>query len=360
MFKRIFLVVLMLILVLLVVFKLPPYLQPERQEHLMVSGRVEADEVRLSSEIGGRLKEVYISEGMEVGRGDVVALIDDELLQSKRRELLYAIEELKERIASAKIDMEHLKDEVAHKIEEARNSLATAKARLRQADARRLQAEREYRRYSGLFEKGVITREKFESVGLTYRVSIEEFNAAREAVSTAEVSLKRAEGSKDLINAKEKEVRSMERSLDVLRERLKQVEINIGYTKVRAPSDGVIMKRVAEPGEIIPSGGVIGILIRPRDVYVKTFVPERYIGMISLDMNVEVITDAYRQRPVHGYICYISDRSEFTPREVQSYEERVKQVFAVKVCIRGGEGAYKILKKGMPVDVIFPVSVGTS
>jgi HlyD family secretion protein len=356
MLKRILLALLIGVLILFAIFKLPSYLQPKRQGHLMVSGRVEADEVRLSSEIGGRLKEVYISEGMKVRKGDVVAVIDDEILQSKKRELLHTIEELEERTASAEINIRYLKSETSHKIEEAENALSVARARLRQADVRRLRAEREYRRYSNLFEKGAVSRDEFESVELAYRLSIEEYNTALEGVKTAEVSLKRARSSEDVINAKVRELRSMERSLDVIRERLRQIEINIGYTKVKAPSDGVILRRIAEPGEIVPSGGVIGILIKPEDVYVKTFVPERYIGMISLDMEVEVVTDAYRDRPVHGYICYISDRSEFTPKEVQSYEERVKQVFAVKVCLKGDEEAYKILKKGMPVDVIFPVS----
>jgi HlyD family secretion protein len=353
--KKILLCLIIVLLILLAIFKLPSYLQPQKQDHLTVSGRVEADEIRLSSEIKGRLREVNIYDGMSVKKGDIVAVIDDEELQSRRKELMHAIEELKERIASAEINIGYLKRETGHKIEEAENALIIAKARLRQVEARRLRAENEYRRYSNLLGKGVVSKDKFESVELAYKVSLEEFNTAFEGVKTAELSLKRAKNSRSIIDAKQKEIDSMKSSLNAMRERLRQVDINIEHTRVKAPSEGVILRKIAEQGEIILPGSVIGILINPENIYVKSFVPESYIGKISLNMEVDVISDAYRDRPVNGYICYISDRAEFTPKEVQSYEERVKQVFAVKICFKD-KGGYGILKKGMPVDVIFPVS----
>jgi HlyD family secretion protein len=107
-------------------------------------------------------------------------------------------------------------------------------------------------------------------------------------------------------------------------------------------------------------GGVVAVMINPEDLHVKTYVPEKYIGRLRMKMQAGVVTDAYPGQPVTGYICYISDRAEFTPKEVQSYEERVKEVFAVKVCFSGKDGSapggkayYDLLKKGMPVDVRF-------
>jgi membrane fusion protein YbhG len=109
-------------------------------------------------------------------------------------------------------------------------------------------------------------------------------------------------------------------------------------------------------------GGVVGVMINPEDIHVKTYIPEKYIGRIQMDMKAEVFTDAYPNRPFKGYVCYISDKAEFTPKEVQSYEERVKQVFASKICFTKGDGSadkgktyIEVLKKGMPVDVRFDV-----
>jgi len=356
MIKKILLPAMAVILGVLAIFKLPSYLQSQKLNRLVVSGRVEADEVRVSSEIAGRIMEMFIHDGKRVKKGDIIAVIDDERLQSKRKELLYGLEELKERIASAKINIEYLRKKTGHKIEEAKSAIATARAMLRQAESKKLRAENEYRRYSSLLGKGVISPDEFESVELAYRVSIEELNTAKQALKNAEISIKRAEDSKRVIEAEEREVAALERSLDVMKERIRQVDIEIEHTRLKAPSDGVILRKIAEQGEIILPGGVIGILINPENIYVKSFVPESYIGKIGLKMRVEVVSDAYRDRPVHGYICYISDRAEFTPKEVQSYEERVKQVFAVKICFKGEDKeVYEILKKGMPVDVIFPV-----
>ncbi len=361
MLKKASLIVIVLLVLIFAIVKLPSYIHPQKEDYLIVSGRVEADEVRLSTQIQGKLKELYIDDGASVKEGDIIALIDDEELQSKRRELIHSIEELEERIAAAEISLEYMKKDINRNINEAEKMLSIARARLRQAEAKKAKAENEYKRYLSLLMEELISRDEFESIELAYKVALEDINTATEDVERAEISLVRAKDSKSLIDVEEKELASLNRSLDGLKERLTQIEINIGYTKITAPSEGIILKKVAEAGEIIPRGGVLGILINPERVYVKTFVPERYIGMVTLNMETEVISDAYRDRAIYGYICHIADRAEFTPKEVQSYEERVKQVFAVKVCFeKGDKEVYKILKKGMPVDVRFQVKSAQS
>ena len=106
----------------------------------------------------------------------------------------------------------------------------------------------------------------------------------------------------------------------------------------------------------------MGIMINPADIHVRTYIPEKFIGSINMNMQADVFADSYPGKPIRGHVCYISDKSEFTPKEVQSYEERVKQVFAVKVCFEPKDGSsdkgktyQNILKKGMPVDVKFAV-----
>ena len=328
--------------------------------HLVVSGRVEADETQLSPMIAGRLSKVLVDDGVKVKKGDTVALIEDDELRSKEREISKKIEEAVDNVSAAEFDLSYTTRNVSHGIDEGRKALSIAEARLRQAEARRDNAEKELARYSHLREKEAISEERFDNTKLAAELTREEVNTASQEVGRARVSLAKAEDSKELVKAKEKQLLALRKSLNQLKETLNQVEINIGYTRVVAPEDGVVLRKVSEPGEVLPAGGIVGVMIDPADIYVKTYIPEKYLAMVRLNMQAEIFADAYPKRPVTGYICYISDRAEFTPKEVQSYEERVKEVFAVKVCFSGqgvpstGEKAYyDILKKGMPVDVKF-------
>jgi len=362
--RRVVIVIIVLLLIAITVYEILLH-SKSADNVLTVSGRVEANETDLSARIPGRLTKVLIDDGVKVRKGDAIALIEDEELKSKRREIGKRIEELEENIRAAEFTLVYTTNNVRHGIDEAQKSLSVAGARLRQAEAKRENAEKELTRYSRLREKEAISEEKLDNTKLAYKVAVEEVNTAREEVEKAKVSLSRAEDSGELVKAKEKELLALRKALGQLREALDQVNINIGYAQVLAPVNGVILRKVAEPGEVLPLGGTVGVMINPDDIYVKTYVPEKNIGMLRMNMRAEIVTDAYPGRPVSGYICYISDRAEFTPKEIQSYEERVKQVFAVKICFSEKEGAvsggntyYEILKKGMPVDVRFAFEGG--
>jgi HlyD family secretion protein len=333
-----------------------------KNPYLTVSGRVEADEIELAARVPGRLERVFIEDGTTINKNDTVAVIDDRELQSKRREVLDKIKELNEKIHAAELDLDYTSDNIDHSIDEAGKTLAVANTRLRQAEVKKENDEREFKRYSNLIEKDVISKQRYDSAKLAYELSQEEVNVALKEVEKAKLLLIKTEDLKMLKRAKEKELLALRRSASQLKEVLHQAEINIGYTVVNAPLDGIILKKVSEPGEIITLGGVIGVMIDPADVYIKTYVPEKYIGMININMQANIFTDAYPDKPFSGNVCYISDKAEFTPKEVQSYEERVKQVFAVKICFpqKGssslkGKATYEIFKKGMPVDVRFDI-----
>ncbi len=328
-------------------------------EYLIVSGRVEAEEIEISARIPGKLEYVNIKDGSNIKKNDIIAQIDNSELQSKHKQIIEAIAELKEKIKAAEFDLDYTQKNIQNSIEEAKKGLLIAKARLKQAEAKKENAEMELKRYKNLLEKEVISKEKFDNVKLSYALTQEEVTVAQKEVERADVSLKKAEEAEKLVMAKERELIALKRSLNQLRQTLEQIKINIDYSKITAPSDGVILKKTAEPGEVLLQGSVIGIMINPEDIYVKTYVPEIYIGKIHINMKVDVFSDAYPDHPFKGLICYISDRAEFTPKEVQSYEERIKQVFEVKICFSEksskGKAYHEVFKKGMPVDVIFPV-----
>jgi HlyD family secretion protein len=360
--KKIIFLVIFVVVLAIFFYKIIPYFKAQ-DTSLTVSGRVEADEIELASRISGKIERVLVEDGMKVKKGDTIAQIEDADLQSKRRQTMSRIEEVKEKIMAAALDLEYTDKNVEHSIDESKKALSVAEARLKQAEAKKENAEKELKRYSSLLDKEVISQEHYDNVKLAHRLAQEEAVVALKEVERANVSLMKAEDARKLIRAKDKELLALKKSLSQLDETLEQVDIHIGYTVVTSPSDGIILRKVAEPGEVLLQGSVIGVMIIPEDTYVRTYVPEKYIGRMHIGMDAEVVSDAYPARPITGSICYISDRAEFTPKEVQSYEERVKQVFAVKICFSNKTGStgeqkayYDVLKKGMPVDVRFPIS----
>lgn len=347
--RGIFFAVLVVSAVTVVVLYTSGVFRGRHEKGIVISGRVEADEIVLSPRIPGRLTDVLISDGMEVRKGQLIARLD-------QRELATLVEQLKGRIGSlrAKLKAEqravhYLRDKIEKGINRAKAALEIARLRHSQARARFERQKSRYERYSSLSRKGVFPKDRLEDIKLAYRLAEDELRASEEMLRKAEIGLQEAEVEKQRIDIKLHSINSIKSELRSLQERLKQAQIKLGYTEVRAPAHGVVLRKVSEPGEVIGAGGVIGVMIVPESIYVKTYLPERFLGRVRVGTEVRVITDAYPEQPVKGRVCYISDRAEFTPKEVQSKTERVKQVFATKVCF--DRDVSKVLKKGMPVDV---------
>lgn len=347
------LIILTFILIATIIF-LENY-KKEETGVLIISGRVEADEVMLASEIPGRLIKINIDDGVSVKKNDIVALLDSRELQANKEEILKKIKSHSAKIKAAKTNLEHLKRQVEHQIEQARKLLSIAESRKSQIEKDLILKRQKYKRYSELFAKGVIPKDRFEEIELAYRTAMDELKVAQAELESARTSVKNAIDSRLKIKASEDEIKALKASLDAIKETLRFIEVRLSHTVIRSPVDGIVLKKTAEIGEVLTPGGVVGIVVDPESIYVKTYLPEPYLGRIKLNDRVEVITDSFPERSIEGYICFISDKAEFTPREVQSREERVKQVFETKVCF-DKEKPIEILKKGMPVDVRIPVN----
>ena len=342
-----------IIVLLLGIVATTEHLKRSDDRTLTINGRAEADEIILSPRIPGRLKDVFIRDGMEVRKGERVATLFDREIRAGRDEIKNRLDAFKARIKAEKENLGYLKKKVHEDISVAQRTLIISRARKKQAEAKRDREELRYRRYETLLRRGVIPRDRFDSVTLSYNLALEEFQIATEEVKRAETILAKTRLSRLLVRAKEHGIEGMMASLDALGKSLARMEIQLSYTEVTVPQDGVVLRKVSEPGEFLNAGGVIGVMIDPDTLHIKTYLPEPYLGKVSLGTQVDVITDTYPERPIRGLICYISDEAEFTPKEVQSKVERVKEVFAMKVCFGEDNGeAYKILKKGMPVDVV--------
>ena len=172
-------------------------------------------------------------------------------------------------------------------------------------------AAKNYKRFEELFGKGVVTEKERDSVKLTY-----------------EITKSRLTESESVLN---------------------QASIQLGYTKLRSPMDGIVTSRNIEPGETVNAGREVITVSDLSRVDLKIFVDETQIGKVKPNQKVEVKVDTYPDKSYTGYVSFISSEGEFTPKIIQTKKERVKLVYLVKVSIVNPSFE---LKAGMPADAL--------
>ncbi len=137
-----------------------------------------------------------------------------------------------------------------------------------------------------------------------------------------------------------------------MRGRLKEIEANLRETVVRAPEPALIEVLAVRPGDLLTPNQPVARVLRTEDLWVKIYVPETDLGKVRLNDTCEVLLDSYPHRRFPGTVEYVASASEFTPRNVQSIDERRHQVFALKVRVPNPEG---IFKSGLAAEVFLPL-----
>jgi HlyD family secretion protein len=180
--------------------------------------------------------------------------------------------------------------------------------------------------------------------------------AARAQVAQAQAALRGAEAAAGLITQRAREVEAARAAADQARAVLRLAKTTLAHATVRAPIGGVVVSRSVEVGDLVAVGSPIVTIADLSRVYLRIFVAETDLGLVKLGQPVEVRIDAFPGRVFPGMVEEISNRAEFTPGNVQTKEERVKLVFAVRVALDNPDG---LLKPGLPADAVILVSPST-
>ncbi|NOZ79288.1 MAG: HlyD family efflux transporter periplasmic adaptor subunit [Acidobacteria bacterium] len=288
------------------------------------SGHIEATEVRLAATVGGRLLDAPLREGDPVHAGEVVARLDT---TDARLELARAHAEAE--VADARLRL-LLKGTRLEDLDRAEQRLAQAQAEL---DA----ATRDYHRLEGLARKGTATAKARDDAG------------TRRDVAKRQVLALRAELAKLTAGPRREEIDIARAQRAAARAVVAEVQQRITDATVFAPRDGVITTRVAEPGEVLPPGAPIAVLTDLAHPWLNVYVDEPSLSRIHLGDIVEVRVDG-QSKTFRGRVSFVSPVAEFTPKNVQTPEERAKLVFKVKVALDNPNGVFK---PGMPADAYF-------
>ena len=299
---------------------------------LTASGTVEATEAHLGFQAAGRIRDIRAEEGDSVGAGDTLAALD-------RRELLARREAAGAEIEAARAALREL--ETGTRPQE----LEQARSAVRAAEQQREDARRDFERTRTLYDGGAASREALDRAETRLEVATAELEQARERLSLAE------EGPRqERIEARRARLRGARASLQ-------SVEARLDNMVVTAPYAGLVTVRHREPGESTPPGAAVFTLMDPTDRWVRIYVREDRIGAVSPGQEATITSDTYRDRSYGGRVTFIASEAEFTPKNVQTQEERVKLVYAVKVRITGDPD--RVLKPGMPADVEIRLGAGS-
>ncbi len=295
------------------------------------SGTVEATESRLGFDTGGQLAAVVPREGDRVEAGEVVARLSDEEAEAHRAQAAAAVSTAEAHLAE--LEAGSRPEEVA----EARAAAAAAEEQL--ADA-----GRDVERAETLYAGGAASREAYDKAQTGREVAAQRLAQARQRLRLVERG-PRAE-----------QVAAARAQLAQARAGLAEAETRVAHRTLSAPSPGVVTVRHHEPGEVVAPGSPVLTLMDPDDRWVRIYVPEDRVGAVSLGMPATITTDTFPGKSYGGEVAYIASEAEFTPKNVQTQEERVRLVYAVKVRVTGDPG--QELKPGMPADVVLGAPAG--
>ncbi|MEW6143524.1 MAG: efflux RND transporter periplasmic adaptor subunit [Thermodesulfobacteriota bacterium] len=294
---------------------------------LEANGQVRGIEITISSNIPGRLDKVPINEGQQVKKDDLIAEISSEEIQAR-------IEQ-----ANAQVEIYKKQQDVAfHSVHEAKAALQRVESTITEVESRLNLASSDYERSSQLADKGIISRRQLEEAETQFKSAQANVDAAIEAKEEAIASIERAEASQEVIVSQ----------LASAVAQLKEINATFEDTKIYAPSDGTVINKLVEQGELVVQGTPIAVIIDLSDIYVRVYIPQIDIGKIRIGNPARIYADSFPDRFFGGRVTEVSQEAEFTPKEVHVKEERTKLVFGVKVQIENPQG---YLKPGMPVDV---------
>ncbi|MGD8699273.1 MAG: HlyD family efflux transporter periplasmic adaptor subunit [Gemmatimonadales bacterium] len=328
--KRMRIAIPVVILILTAIVLWLTVLRDDDEDVILASGTVEATEADLGFQVPGRIERITAREGDRTAQGDELAWLDRSELSARRRAAQAQAEAARAMLAELE---RGFRDE----------EIAQGRARLRAAEQRVSDTRRDLQRARRLFEGGAVSQQRLDNAETAYELAVAENDSAEEALRILETGPRQ-----ERIAAQRAAVAQADAAVA-------QIDAALDYAVIRAPFAGFVAVRHREPGETVGAGAPVLTLRNPDDRWVRIYVRADRVGRLVIGQAAEITGDAYPDRSYAGEVVFIADEAEFTPRNVQTTEERVKLVYRVKVQITG-DPAHD-LKPGLAADVRLQVGV---
>lgn len=306
-----------------VLWKLAPWEARPDDGTVFASGTMDATEIAVSFRMPGILHSRPVEEGSRVKSGELLAALDE-------RESVARLHQVE---AAQQAAQAHLKDlEQGYRPQE----IAEARAQTGQAQANLANLEEEARRSEALFHGGATSQQRRDKDRTAAAVATEQHRAAQERLKLL------------LGGYRPETINAARAQFDEAQAAVEAARVSREDLQVKSPVDGVITRTHAEVGETLGAGRPVVTVTDISRPWVRVYIPENQIGKVRLGAAAKIKVDTFPNREFDGRVSYVSSQAEFTPKNVQTQEERVKLVFAVNVTLDNRDGT---LKPGMPADV---------
>jgi len=276
------------------------------------NGRIEAVEIDVATKTPGRLEELLVQEGDFIEAGQVLARMDTDVLEAQLRE------------AEAEL-------------RRAKTSVETAKSSVAQRQAEKAAAQAVVRQRQAELEVARKTLERLEKLRAGNVTTEQELDQARANFYGAEATARAAEanvaGADAAIATAEAEVIGAEARVEAVQAQIDRLKVEIEESTLRSPRDGRVQFRIAYPGEVLPSGGKVVNMVDLSDVYMTFFLPTSEAGKVQIGSEVRLVLDAAPQYVIPARVSFVADVAQFTPKTVETADERQKLMFRIKAHI---------------------------
>jgi len=352
---------------------------------ILVSGNLELTQVDLSFKTAGKLVELNVREGDTVKQGFVVARLDDAALKEQLARDNAAIASAQSQVEQLQTSIEYQRSQIESDLGVRRAEIAQAQARVDDllagsrpqeisqaesavADAKSWNdmAKLDWDRAQTLFKNEDISRSQYDQARTKLDSTVAQVRQAeqrlalvkegprKDEIAAARAQLARAQAAIAQIEANRIEVRRKEQEIAARKAEVQRATAQAGITKtplndtvVAAPIDGVILSKAVEAGEVVAAGTTLVGLGDLDHPWLRAYINEKDLGRIKLGGKVKLTTDSFPGKVYEGKISFIASEAEFTPKQIQTKEERVKLVYRIKVEV---DNSHHELKNNMPID----------
>lgn len=306
-----------------------------------VSGHVEATELRLATEVGGRILQMPIAEGDPVSAGDLVLRLDT-------RDVELALQRTRAEVAAARAHLRLLQAGARREdVRQAEAQLAAARAEQSAAEAELESAARDHERFEALLRTNAGSVKQRDDAATRLKVSRDRVAGAEGRVRAAQEAVGRLRSG-----ARPEEIQGAEARVAGAEAQVATLQKALDDATLTSPAAGIVTEKLVEPGEVIAPRTPVAVLTNLADVWADVYVSEPDVPRIGIGQPAKLFTDAGGPG-VDGRVTWISPRAEFTPRNVQTADERSKLVYRLRIKANNVDG---LLKQGMPIEAEIPLA----
>ncbi len=359
------------------------------ESKLAVSGRLEGYETDVGTKVSGRIERLTVREGDRVTQGQVIAQLDDAELKAELAAAQAQVATAQQQVKQAQLQLAVVDSQIAEleltrsqstaeasgRIQAAAATVATAQAQLTQAQAQLKQVEAELRlaqadrdRFAQLLADGAVSQQRFEQARTQFETVQETLAARKSGLVAAQQQVDAAQGSLTQASSStlNPEIRTVQiqrlqtqltqttAQLEAAQSEVVRAQANrqaiaarLSNLNIVSPITGIVLTRTSEPGEVIAAGMPVLTVIDLGQIYLRGYLPEGDIGKVRVGQQAQVFLDSAPQQALAATVSAIDTEASFTPENIYFQDDRVTQVFGLKLSLTRPQG---FAKPGMPAD----------